>query len=296
MEPPMAMQDYGDQADGLRRMQGGAARVLAIASGKGGVGKSNLAVNLALAFAARRKRTILFDADLGLGNVDVLLGLSPRYHLAHVLAGEKTLAEIILSGPEGIEVLPAASGIADMANLDVRQQSGLLDALAALERSYDYLILDLAAGIGPDVLRFSRAADHVLVVVTNEPASITDAYAFMKVLRRDYGLRDFSVVTNMVRDATEGEKLFSRLAAVARQYLEIQLRHAGTIPMDQYLRSAVRTQQPLLLRFPDSGAAKAFRVLADSILAWQSPTQMTGTSANLFSSRLLLEEGPAGHP
>ncbi|MEY2341090.1 MinD/ParA family protein [Acidithiobacillus sp. IBUN Pt1247-S3] len=290
----MAMQEYGDQADGLRRMQEGAARVLAIASGKGGVGKTNLAVNLALAFAARKKRTILFDADLGLGNVDVLLGLSPRYHLAHVLAGEKTLAEIILPGPKGIEVLPAASGIADMANLDARQQSGLLDVLAGLERSYDYLILDLAAGIGQDVLRFSRAADHVLVVVTNEPASITDAYAFMKVMRRDYGLQNFWVVPNMVRDTTEGDKLFSRLAAVARQYLEINLRHAGTIPMDHYLRSAVRTQQPLLQRFPDSAAAKAFRALADTILTWPSPNFRAGAS-NLFSSRLMIEEGQLGH-
>ncbi|WP_248886147.1 MinD/ParA family protein [Acidithiobacillus acidisediminis] len=288
----MAMNDWGDQAEGLRRMQTGLSRVLAIASGKGGVGKTNLAVNLALALAARRKRPLLFDADLGLGNIDVLLGLSPRFHLAHVLAGEKTLAEIILPGPQGIEILPAASGIADMANLDVRQQSGLLDALAALEKRYDYLILDLAAGIGSDVLRFSQAADHVLVVVTNEPASITDAYAYMKVMRRDHGLQNFWIIPNMVRDAVEGEKLFSRLAAVARQYLELELRHAGNIPMDPYLRSAVRTQQPLLQRFPDSAAAKAYRALADTILTWPAPAMPAG--GGLFSTRLLFEEDQSG--
>ncbi len=282
----MSMQDTGDQADGLRHLQSARARVLAVASGKGGVGKTNVAVNLAVALAQRGRRPMLLDADLGLGNVDVLLGLSSRYHLAHVLAGEKSMEEIIVTGPAGIQILPAASGIASMASLDIRQQAGIMDAIGALESRLDYLIVDLAAGIGSEVLQFSRAADHVLVVLTNEPASITDAYAFMKVMSRDYGLRDFHVLPNMVRDLAEGNKLFERLASVAERYLHIRVHLAGRIPLDHFLRSAVRAQEPVLLRYPQSPAAKAFADLAEQVLAWPRPTEHLG-GHQFFVSRLL---------
>ncbi|WP_312262650.1 MinD/ParA family protein [Candidatus Igneacidithiobacillus taiwanensis] len=275
-----------DQAEGLRNRAGVGARILAVASGKGGVGKTNVAVNLSLALAMRGKRLLLLDADLGLGNVDVLLGLSPRYHLAHVLAGEKTLDEVLVSGPQGIQILPAASGIAEMANLDARRLAGLMDLLGTLEQSVDYLLIDLAAGIGTDVLRFAQAADHVLVVVTNDPASITDAYAFMKVMSRDYGVRYFSVLANMVRDEAEGKQLFSRLAAVAQRYLDIPLRHAGSIPLDPYLRSAIRSQQALIERYPNAVASQAFRALAETVLAWPQPQTRAG-EPRLFASRLL---------
>ena len=282
-----------DQAEGLRKMRkDNTVRAIAIASGKGGVGKTNVAVNLAVALADLGSRPLLLDADLGLGNVDILLGLSPRFNLSHVLSGEKTMADILIKGPHDIHILPAASGVAGMADLDLGQRAGLIEAVSSLDADVDHLLIDLAAGIATDVLTFSRAAQEVLVVVSTEPASITDAYALIKVLSRDHGLRRFHVLPNMVADAREGQILFQRLSAVAERYLEVQLDLAGIIPLDPAMRSAVRAQQCIFDRYPGSAAAQAFRTLAHTVRAWPRRTEGRG-EMRFFLERLFADMAPA---
>lgn len=279
-----------DQAEGLRRMRARKpVKVIAVASGKGGVGKTNVAVNLAVALAQQGAKPLLFDADLGLGNVDILLGLSPRYNLSHVVSGEKSIEEVLVNGPQGIRVLPAASGIARMAVLDGLVQASLIQAVSNLDIDVDYLLIDLAAGIAGDVLTFSCAAQDVIVVVSNEPASITDAYALIKLLSRDHGVRRFRVLPNMVRDQREGQMLFQRVAAVADRYLDVSLDLIGSIPLDPALRSAVRSQRAIVELYPDSPAARALRELATTVRSWPLPAGPAG-HIEFFMERLLSAE------
>ncbi len=266
-----------DQAEGLRRMRARKpVKVIAVASGKGGVGKTNVVVNLAIALAQLGARPLVFDADLGLGNIDILLGLSPRYNLSHVLSGERRIDEVLIRGPQDVLILPAASGIANMAMLDAQARAALVHAVSSLDLAVDFLLIDTAAGIAGDVLTFSCAAQDLMVVVSNEPASITDAYALIKVLSRDYGQRRFRILPNMVRDAREGQILFQRVAAVADRYLDVTLDLVGSIPLDPALRGAVRAQRAVVELYPSSPAAGAFRALANTVRNWPMPQGPSG--------------------
>ncbi len=265
-----------DQAEGLRRLQRRATKVITVASGKGGVGKTNVVANLAVSLARGGARVMVFDADLGLGNIDILLGLTPRFNVSHVLSGEKTLQQVLVRGPQDIWVLPAASGISAMAALDARSQSRLIDAVSALDLQLDFLLVDCAAGISGDVLTFSRAAQDLIVVLSNEPASVADAYALIKVLSRQYGLRRFHLLPNMVRDAREGQSLFAKITGVSDRYLDVSLDLAGSIPLDAALRAAVRAQRAVVESAPDSAAAKAFAALAERVRAWPLPDGPSG--------------------
>jgi len=277
-----------DQASGLRRLRNKKpVKVIAIASGKGGVGKTNVAVNLAVALAQKGAKPLLFDADLGLGNVDIMLGLSPRYNLSHVISGEKSMEEVLIAGPQGIRILPAASGIAKMAVLDAQSQANLIQGISALSIDMDYLLIDLAAGIAGDVLTFSQAAQEVIVVVSNEPASITDAYALIKVLSRDYDVRRFQILPNMVRDQKEGEALFLRIAAVADQYLDVTLNRIGIVPLDAALRAAVRAQKAVVELYPNSSSACALQDVALAVERWPQSNRLAGHMA-FFMERLLM--------
>ncbi|MHB0887401.1 MinD/ParA family protein [Acidithiobacillus sp.] len=266
-----------DQAEGLRRMRARKpVKVIAVASGKGGVGKTNVVVNLAIALAQLGARPLVFDADLGLGNIDILLGLSPRYNLSHVLSGERRIDEVLIRGPQDVLILPAASGIANMAMLDAQARAALVHAVSSLDLAVDFLLIDTAAGIAGDVLTFSCAAQDLMVVVSNEPASITDAYALIKVLSRHHGQRRFRILPNMVRDAREGQILFQRVAAVADRYLDVTLDLVGSIPLDPALRGAVRAQRAVLELYPSSPAAGAFRALANTVRNWPMPQGPSG--------------------
>jgi flagellar biosynthesis protein FlhG len=278
-----------DQAEGLRRMRARKPiKVIAIASGKGGVGKTNVAVNLAVALAQQGAKPLLFDADLGLGNVDVLLGLSPRYNLSHVISGEKSIEEVLITGPWNIRILPAASGVAQMANLDTQSQANLIQAIGDLSLDMDYLLIDLPAGIAGDVLTFSQAAQEVLVVLSNEPASITDAYALIKVLSRNHGVRRFKVLPNMVRDQREGDALFQRIAKVADGYLDVTLEQIGSIPLDPALRAAVRSQKAVVEMYPDAPVSRALQDLAVAVERWPHSFNASGHMA-FFMERLLMK-------
>ncbi|MHB8919469.1 MAG: MinD/ParA family protein [Halothiobacillus sp.] len=261
-------------------------RVIAVTSGKGGVGKTNVSVNLSVALARQGARVILMDADLGLGNVDVLLGLKSSRNLSHVLASEATLDEILLEGPEGIGILPAASGIKHMAELSAAENTGLIHAFSTLNRPIDVMMVDTAAGIADSVVRFAQAANDVLVVVCDEPASITDAYAMIKVLSRDHGVQRFQVVANMVRDAGEGRRLFEKLNAAATRFLDVTLIHLGSVPFDDYLRRAIQRQKPVLQAFGSARSSRAFVEMAEHIGRWPLPRGMQG-HLQFFAERLV---------
>jgi flagellar biosynthesis protein FlhG len=265
-------------------------RVIAVTGGKGGVGKSTVAVNLATGLAAAGRRVVLLDGDLGMANVDVLLGLSPRYTLAHVLSGERTLDEILVRAPQGFMIVPAASGAADLANLDATAHLGLVQGFSALGARVDVLIVDTAAGIAPGVLQFSQAAQQVLIVLCDEPASMTDAYALVKVLSRNHGVRNFRVLANMVAPAA-GEHLFKRFEGVTARFLDVTLEYAGAIPEDEALRRAVRAQRPVLEAYPTSPAARAFKKLTACADTWPAPSGPRG-NLEFFVERLMRRPTP----
>ena len=275
------------QAAGLKRLTNpGPVQVIAVSGGKGGVGKTSVAVNLASAFASSGKRVMLLDGDLGLANVDVFLGLSPRHTMAHVLSGQRTLEEVIIESQDGIQVVPGASGVADMANLSAAAHLGLVQAFSTLSNRVDVMIVDTAAGISHSVLQFTQAAQHVLLVVCDEPASMTDAYALIKVLSRQHGISRFRVLANMVRTPGEGEQLFEKLQRVTSKFLEVTLENIGEIPEDPYLRRAIREQRPVLSAFPASPAARAFKKLALKADKWPVPEGPRG-NLEFFVERLV---------
>ena len=251
-------------------------RVVAVTGGKGGVGKTNVSINLAISAARAGQRVLLLDADLGLANVDVLLGLKPTRNLEAVLNGECELKDIMLTGPAGIRVIPASSGTQSMVHLSERQHAGLISAFSEYADSVDLLVIDTAAGISDSVVNFVRAAQEVVVVVCDEPSSITDAYALIKVMRSQYGVGNFRVLANQTHSDSEGEALFRRLVAVADRFLEVNLRYAGGIPYDEAVRKAVKKQEAVTEMFPDSKAAKAYSKLTDSLLQWPAPNGPSG--------------------
>jgi flagellar biosynthesis protein FlhG len=261
-------------------------RVIAVTGGKGGVGKTSVSVNLATGLAAAGRRVVLMDGDLGLANVDVLLGLSPRYTLAHVLSGERTLDEILVTAKQGFKIVPAASGAADLASMAGSGHLGLVQAFSALATRLDVLIIDTAAGIAPGVLQFSQAAQHVLVVVTDEPASLTDAYALIKVLSRDHAVSRFRVVANMSRGTGEGGALFRKLEKVTGRFLDVLLEYAGEIPDDEHLRRAIKVQRPVLDAYPGSPSGRAFKKLAACADTWPVPAGPRG-NLEFFVERLV---------
>jgi len=275
---------------GPARRLPGPVQVIAVSGGKGGVGKTSVAVNLATALGQAGREVLLLDGDLGLANVDVLLGLAPRYTLAHVLSGERSLSEVIVRAPCGVQVAPAASGVARLANLSPAEHAGLLQSFSALGQHLDTLVIDTAAGIADGVLRFAQAAQHLLVVVRDEPTSLTDAYALIKLLSRDHGLRRFRVLANMTRDAGQGASVFARLERVASRYLDVVLDYAGEVPDDPCVGRSVRLQRPVLDAFPQSPAARAFRNLGRLAETWAVPEGPRG-HLEFFVERLV--RGPA---
>lgn len=276
-----------DQAAGLRRMmKQKPVQVVAVASGKGGVGKTNVSVNLSLALAAAGKHVLLLDADLGLANVDLLLGLHSQWNLSHVINGERTLEEIIIDGPDGLKVIPAASGTQMMSELSASQHAGIIRAFSELHTPVDILVIDAAAGIADSVISFTRASHEVIVVVCNEPTSLTDAYALIKVLSEDHGVKRFNILANMTRTPTEGTTLFTKLTRVTDHYLDVTLDYIGAIPYDEYLVKAVKRQQPVLKAFPQSASSLAFRKVAGKVKDWPLPDQASG-QLEFFVERLI---------
>jgi flagellar biosynthesis protein FlhG len=261
-------------------------KVVAVTGGKGGVGKTNVSVNLAAALGEMGRRTVLMDADLGLANVDVMLGLRPKRNISDVLAGECTLNDVMLDAGENFRIVPAASGTQEMTALSAHQHAELIHAFTDIADELDVLIVDTAAGISESVVSFIRAAQEVLVVVCDEPTSITDAYALIKLLSRDYGMTRFRVLANMVRNESEGRNMFSKLLTVTDRFLDVTLQYLGSIPYDESVRKAVQKQTPVLKAFSKSKSAIAYRQLANKVDEWPVSTTSRG-HLEFFVERLV---------
>lgn len=230
-------------------------RVIAVTSGKGGVGKTNISVNLAVTLARARYRVVLMDGDMGLANVDVLLGAYSRYDLSHVVRGEMTLEEIVIEGPEGLKIIPGGSGVEEMANITPSALMRLLDEVAHLDRQADYLFIDTGAGISAQVMLPLLAAEEVLLVTTPEPTSLTDAYGLIKVFHKQQGRGRIKVIVNMARNEQEGRAAGERLQKAVRTFLGRDLENLGYVTMDKAVRNAVSRHQPYVTAYPNSQAA-----------------------------------------
>ncbi|MCF6211250.1 MAG: MinD/ParA family protein [Gammaproteobacteria bacterium] len=262
-------------------------RVITVASGKGGVGKTNVTVNLGLSLTAQGKEVLLLDADLGLANVDVMLGLHTHYDLSHVLKGERTLEEVICTGPQGMRIVPASSGLQNMAGLSSAEHAGIISAFSELSVTPDVLLIDTAAGISDNVVTFSRAAQEVIVVVCDEPASITDAYALIKLLNREYGICRIRVLTNRVQSVQDGRALYNKILKVTDRYLDVALDFMGVVPEDEYLRKAVQKQRAVVDAYPRSKSALAFKKLASKADSWPVPAS-AGGQLEFFVEQLIM--------
>ncbi|MCB1738160.1 MAG: P-loop NTPase [Gammaproteobacteria bacterium] len=250
--------------------------VIAITSGKGGVGKTSVSTNLGAALAARGLNTLLLDADLGLANVDVMLGINVEKNLAHVVRGEIELKDILIKGPNGLLVAPGASGMKRMTELTAAEHAGVINAFGELADMIDVMLVDTGAGISDNVIVYARAAQEVVVVVVDEPASITDAYALIKVLHRDYQVNRFRILANRVEDEDHGRRLYTQLLTVIERFLNLTPEYMGCVPDDGYLKKSTQQQRVVVDAYPLSLSSRAFRKLAESITQWHRPAGPSG--------------------
>ena len=242
-------------------------KVIAISSGKRGVGKSNIAVSLALFLAEKNKKVLLLDADLGLGKLDKMLGLQPKYNLAHVMQGICHLNDTIIQGPSGMSLIPGTSGV-DIKQLKPLQHAGIIDAFNELTNTWEYLIIDTAAGISDTVLSFARSSQEIILVINDDPAALKETYSLIKIMNKRYQWAEFHIVANMVRNTYDGIELFSRLSQITDHFLDIRLNYLGAIPFDQRIPGAISNQQSVVMAAPDSMAAVALAQLAATIDEW----------------------------
>ncbi len=240
-------------------------KVIAVSSGKGGVGKTNIAANLSVALGKMHRNVCLLDADMGLANVDVLLGLQPKFNLSHIVSGDVDLEATLIDGPGGIRVIPAASGNFNMCDLPAAAQVAIIQAFTDLVNPPNTLVVDTPSGLSSSVGRFVQAAQYPIVVVCDEPASLTDAYALIKVFSRHYGISHFQVVTNQTASATGGAALFNKLRRVTDTYLDVVINHLGDVPNDRHLRRSVQEQCAVVEKYPDSPSGIAFYKIAKKI-------------------------------
>ena len=243
-------------------------KVISVTSGKGGVGKTNVVVNLALALTRIGKNVLVLDADMGLGNIDVMLGLTPEYNLHHLINGEKGILEVMTDGPGGMKILPAGSGIQELSELAPHQKLSLLSELDKLDHSIDVMLIDTAAGISGNVMYFNTAAQDIIVVASPEPTSITDAYAVMKVLHTKYGENRFKLLVNMVKYPAEGREVYRKLGRAADRFLNISIDYIGYILQDKHVSLSVIGQRSVLELYPQAEASRCFVDLAKIVSRW----------------------------
>ena len=251
-------------------------KVISVTSGKGGVGKTNVVVNLALSLTKLGKRVLVLDADMGLGNLDVMLGLTPVYNLHHVINGEIGISDVITKGPGGMMILPASSGVQELSELTPTQKLNLLTEFDKIDDSIDIMLIDTAAGISSNVMYFNTAAQDIIVVASPEPTSLTDAYAVMKVLHTQYGEAHFKLLVNMVNDSSEGKEVYRKLGTAADRFLNISIDYMGYVLKDKHVVMSVMEQRPVLDLYPWSNASKCFIELAKKISEWPVNTHLKG--------------------
>lgn len=267
-------------------------RVISVTSGKGGVGKTNVVANLAFALTQLGEKVMVLDADLGLANIDVLLGLTPQYTIEHLFKQKKSISEILIKGPGGMWILPASSGVVDLVDLNESQKIFLLNEFDQITETIDILLIDTGAGISSNVLYFNMAAQESIVIATPEPTSLTDAYALIKVLSTRFNRKNFMILVNLVSNVHEAKGVYKRISTVADTFLEsLSIDYLGFIPFDEKLGLAVRNQRPVLEIFPKAPSSRNFTELAKTILG--RPFRSHGKGNLQFFWRLLFQQG---HP
>ena len=239
-------------------------RIISFTSGKGGVGKTNIVINLAIQFRKMGKSVFIIDADLGLANIDIMLNLTPQFTIEDVLAGRKNINDVILEGPLGIHILPSSSGLSEMQELSAGQQMAMIKELSGLKTKYDYILIDTGAGIASNVLRFNAAADEICVITNTEPTALTDAYALMKVMWNRYQVNSFNLIVNQA-SLREAKSVFNRLIIVLKEYLQVELSLTGYIPRDALFPKAVKSQVPISIMAPHSSPVKMIEHMAQHI-------------------------------
>ncbi len=271
-----------DQAKNLRDQmlkQGGKrpVKVIAVTSGKGGVGKTQVVANLALALRAKKQEVLIFDGDMGLANIDIIYNVNPPYNLKHLIDGTKTVNEVLFTGPDGVQILPAASGIQEMTQLNQQSKMSLVDQLDQLEGRFDVVLIDTGAGISDNVMYLNSSAQAIFVVVTPEPTSITDAYALMKVASMQYGEKVFHIITNQTKNEAEGKMIFKALLNATDQFLDsVQLWHMHNFTFDDKVRQSITRQQPMVKFDKDGPIAKLYSELADKVVKLELEQQKGG--------------------
>ncbi|MBW1960820.1 MAG: MinD/ParA family protein [Deltaproteobacteria bacterium] len=253
----------------LNPSPGNPPRVISVTSGKGGVGKTNIVGNLAIALSRIGKKVLVLDADLGLANIDIIFGIHPEYNIGHVISGEKTLSEIIVKGPENIRIIPAGSGFVNLTHLTDGQKLALMSEFEALEDLLDIMLIDTSAGISRNVIYFNLAADDCIIVATSEPASLTDAYAMMKVMATQHGAKYFKLLVNMVCDEAEAKSVYLNLGQAIERFLkDVVIEYISYIPMDEFMKKAVKNRKAVIELYPDSASSRMIRKTAEQILDW----------------------------
>ncbi len=259
------------------------SRIITVSSGKGGVGKTNFTVNLGIALSKQGKRVTIIDADLGLANVDVILGIIPRYTLSHIVRNEKTIEEIMLEGPHGLKVISGGSGMLDLVNLKEDQIDSLIHTFDKLNEISDYILIDTGAGLNNSVLSFIKAASDVVVVITPDPTSITDAYALIKNISEEE--KHINLVINRVESAKEGTEVFGKLERAAKKFLKIELNNLGYIYEDNNVKKSVRLQKPFSVEYPNSIATKGIELIAYNLVNKENKVA-TVNKFSVFISKL----------
>jgi len=267
-------------------------KVIAITSGKGGVGKSNIAGNLAIACQRLGKKVLILDADLGLANIDIIFGLNPKHNIGEVIRGEKELSDIIITGPEGVAVMPASSGVQELAHLTRGQKINLLNEFDTLNSRFDILLIDTGAGISSNVIYFNLAAQERIIVVTPEPTSITDAYALIKVMFRQHATKSFLLLINMVKDGKEAKAVYRNLSTVVARFMGgISIDYAGFIPWDRCLQESVSRRNPVVCCYPESSSSRSFKQLAHYLVKQTDRRPIDGNIKFFWKSLMAGEEG-----
>jgi len=280
-----------DQAANLRRLvlKGDTetkTKTIAITSGKGGVGKTSLSVSLAIALARSGSSVTLLDADLGLANINVILGIIPKYNLYHVIKGKKKLKDIVIEVPEGIKIIAGASGFHQLANLESKQRTEFIEAIADLE-SDDYMVIDTGAGVSQNVLSFVMASDEVIVVTTPEPTAITDAYGIIKSIASQSSDKVIKLIVNRVESVSEGRRVAQRVINIAGQFLNVKVESLGFVFDDIYVPKSVRNQKPFIVGYPKSKASGCVSIISDRISNKSSDPEK-GTGLSSFFKKLFI--------
>ncbi len=241
-------------------------KTITITSGKGGVGKSSIVSNMAYILGSNRESTYIFDADLSLANIDIMFGLVPKFNIMDLIEGKKQMGEIVMEGPCGIKIIPGTSGISELSNLKSEERDILFSSFRDLP-DYDFLLVDTSAGISSNVIYFNSISEEIFIVVTPDPASITDSYAVIKVMHKKTGRKDFNIIVNMAKDEAEALEIYKKLLSVTDRFLDVYLTYVGHIPMDKNIGLATKKQKLFVQNFPESDATKALLKICDRLVS-----------------------------